>query len=526
MLKINKLNEDTIVLSQLANQDVVARMKVLQQQPDSQRMELLGILLEDQESHNFNHFDDVIISEYLDTRHVLFPFNECTSTVCHLSRFNNPAARIIIEREFKKQVSLFSEEEVNIAVHGTGGFYTELYILLGLKDKGIKTLNLHLTGDKFNELVDFGKTYDELDINTIEFDELDKTNYFRVKFMMFSRIIQWMRAIEIETNLYIHNSCQLDIGSVMDIVIGIDYVDQFPINQMLNFRDLVVSSIKENGLVLSCFSGVYNRNIKFHICKFDDYIEDQQIENLEKLVENIETELKSQKRCFVNLDENSRNKLFDRTVVLTEIKNEFDEEDQNRKLTSDELRKYIINENVDTSKLGISTYWHLGEYTNMLIYEGSPELVKIREKNIHKLNSLRIEDFYDHMLIPIDSMGYMRFNFNSFKIMSETRTYFDLFKICGNELLRYVENMVLLIPDLLYTLYGNFRWNPKRCFHQDPSAGTGTFAHMFGVKGPTNEFRRFGDLTDIALISKHKKDDDFEPIISDVSEDEDLVILK
>lgn len=483
MLKIDKLNEETIVITQSANQDVIARMKLLQKQPDSQRMELLGIILEDQEEHN-NTFEEIITTQYLETRHVLFPFNECTEPMCHLSRCNNPAARILVEREFAKQISKLEGEELDIAVYGAGGFYTELYILLQL-NPSVKKLNLHLTNEKFNELVEYAKDMTQLDINTIQTDREDKTDYFRVKFFMFSRIIQWMRATGVETNIYVHSTCQLDIDNIMDVVVGIDMVDEFANSKLLNFRDLVVSSIKPDGIVLACIAGIGQTNIRTYIAKFVDYIEDRQIEELEKLIENIESQLKSQKRYFIELnDMNDANvSLFYRPNKMAEIQIELNEGELIHTLTLDELKKYIINENVDVSDMELTQNF---ENLNIMIYEGNQDLIQVKHKNKNKLDMLRIEDFYDHMLEPIISITPYWFCVKSLKIMQETRSYWDLCKIWSKEMGRACITIILAIPDALYSIYGALRHNRHQFGMGLPYPGT--MAYMFNIKGPTNVY--------------------------------------
>lgn len=464
MLRINKL-ENAVVITQNAEHETINRMKEIQSLPDSNRIVLLAELLAEQKKHI--PIGENISVECVNARHILLPFNECTEPNCTLSRCNNPAARVLIERKFISHLP--SQESIDIAIYGGGGFFTELYVLAGLNGK-VKTLNLHMTGDKFEEIVEHFTDESTIKIDDIDFDREDKTNYFKMKLIMFSRIIQWMRAIDIETNIYIHSSNQLDIGNIMDVVMGIDIVDQFPAQQQLNFRDLMVSSIKDDGLVLLCYAGMYHTRVTFYISKYDEYVEDSDIERIESEIEALNIEVYESRRVFIDISE--KEQFFPNR--LHEIKGEF-----NQDMTLDELKEFITEE-VDVSDIHV----HMSGYIYFTEDDKMTQVILEKRNQVYKL---KLEDF-QFMLYPVENISPFMFYVKSIIIMFEPLPVIQMVLIFITAIFNDVFTLTRGIFDILFRLIG---YMPIRsldsCMFGTPKLPMkGTLAHLFGIKGPTN----------------------------------------
>ena len=306
-------DEDTItILRELISSQI-------EQETSSSQIELLKELVDEQAKWHHLDSKQLYNSDYFESRHPLFLFNECTAFGCFLNRYQYPGNRLMIENVFARHLRKHIEsgsDQFHIGIHGIGGFFTEMWILartLNTKLTHNPVLNFHITNDKMNELVEeIKKQINEKNTNSqlseysfniedFEFpdykstnaifgpqddqDDQDdqenqndhsKSNYFRAKFFMIIRLIQWIKTLGFKCNVYLYSStesfCSQNLK--MDALIGIDYVDQFYETQKIEFIKKANLSVNPGGLIMMARTdGLMQReNLIVNVLQRKDYL--------------------------------------------------------------------------------------------------------------------------------------------------------------------------------------------------------------------------------------------------------------
>jgi hypothetical protein len=212
-----------------------------------------------------------ITSKELYESHPMMVFGECKEPMCFMSRCTYPGIRLMVEDLFSKHLTqqLDTDAETNrfkIGIHGVGGFLTELLIIsnaLNEFEQNDGTITeLHLTGDKFDEFIGYfnmeinGDKAKIFSLDQIEFDNMDKTNYYRVKFFIMIRIIEWFKNIGHTVQIYLHTEDSIvQQRAKFDAFMSIDYVDQFIAHQINSGYTIANACVKQGGLVMLARTG-------------------------------------------------------------------------------------------------------------------------------------------------------------------------------------------------------------------------------------------------------------------------------
>jgi len=251
---------DPILVSKI-NQQIPELIEDIVMNPTSNRfdlMEQMTTMLE-----RFGEQNPTIMSKQLYESHPMMVFGECKEHMCTMSRSRCPSIRLMIEEQFSnhlsKQLESFDGDRFKIGIHGMGGFLTELLILTKSFDRfeaePENITELHITGDKFGEFIEYltleiaGDKNKVISLDQIKFPELDKTNYYRVKFFIMIRIMEWFKTMGHIVHIYLHTESNiLKQRAQLDAFMALDYVDQFVAQQIHSGYAIANSCVKQGGL--------------------------------------------------------------------------------------------------------------------------------------------------------------------------------------------------------------------------------------------------------------------------------------
>lgn len=244
------------------NQQMQVCQEELSEQTNTSRTELMEKMTTMLEKFGVQYPN--ITSKELYESHPMMVFGECKEPSCFMSRTTCPGIRLMIEDQFSehltKQLEKNAEADIfKIGIHGMGGFLTELLILtntLNEFDAGDEDITeLHLTGDKFGEFLEY-LTLEIADNNSktiildqIKFSDQDKTNYYRVKFFIMIRIMEWFKVMNHVVHIYLHTEENImRQRAQLDAFMSIDYVDQFIAHQITSGYAIANQCVKQGGL--------------------------------------------------------------------------------------------------------------------------------------------------------------------------------------------------------------------------------------------------------------------------------------